>query len=214
MIFGYSVVVGVILGLVFRGRLAELRDLRLRFPWAVVPVFPLQVLLIRDPWHLVQDPGLFGLLVMLSYLPLVAFVAANRRVPGLTLAGLGLIMNLLVMLGNGGLMPVSPESLRAAGLAEGRDLVVGNRTWGGKGVILPVEATRLAFLSDIIIVPLPPRQRIISAGDVLTFLGLAFGVQAVMRRRATIWPIFGRSAVAAPSPHLESHRTGGVPSPP
>src|SRR5438094_331813 len=85
-----------------------------------------------------------------------------------------------------GLLPVSLESLRAAGHMEGRVVVVGSRTTAGKDVILSVDDTRFAFLSDTIVTPPIPRTLIISVGDVLTCVGLIYSVQAAMRRRP--WP--------------------------
>ena len=214
MLGPYGLVVGLIVGWLLGGRLAELRNLRLRFAWVVVLVVPLQLLLTYDPWQVIRDPGIAGPLMMLSYVPIGVVVATNLRVPGLGLAGLGLAANLLVMLANGGLMPVSPESLRAAGHAPGGNSIVGTRTHPGKDIILATSETRLAFLSDTIVTPPIPRPKIVSVGDNLTFCGLVFGMQAVMRRRPSMLPILGRSAKAASSPYLESHPTGGIPSPP
>jgi hypothetical protein len=149
-------------------------------------------------WPGLDDPRLAGVLVIASYVPLVVFVLANLHLPGLAIAGVGLAANLVVMLSNGGLMPVSPESVRAAGFMQGQELVAGMRTTSGKGVILPVSETRLVFLSDTIVMPPLPRARIVSLGDILAFLGVALTVQAAMRRPTADGPIGGRSTARLP----------------
>lgn len=181
VIVAYGAIFGLLLGWLLGGRLSALRSVHLRWAWLVLPVVPAQVLLIQDPWGSFQDLAVAGPLVLLSYIPIVLFVAANVRLPGLALVAVGLAANLAVMAANGGLMPVAPESIRAAGLMEGQEIVPGTRTTSSKGIILASSDTRLAPLSDVIVTP-PPRQKVISIGDVLTFLGLAYAVQALMRR--------------------------------
>ena len=42
-------------------------------------------------------------LVLLSYLPLLAVVALNQKMPGMWIAGVGILMNFTVILLNGGM---------------------------------------------------------------------------------------------------------------
>jgi hypothetical protein len=194
----FGVIVGIILGWLRGGRLEELRNVRLRFAWVVLPVVPLQLAIAAGLWRGLGDPPLAGALVIASYVPLVVFVLANLRLPGLAIAGVGLAANLVVMLANGGLMPVSPDSVRAAGFMQGQEIVAGMRTTSGKGVILPANQTRLAILSDTIVTPPLPRPRILSMGDILTFLGVALTVQLAMRRPTGAGSTGGRSAASLP----------------
>jgi hypothetical protein len=219
MIVAYGAILGLLIGWALGGHIGRLRDVRLRLAWAVLPVVPVQLLLVWDPWRAVQDPAVYGPLILLSYVPLVVFTAANVRLPGMGLIAVGLGANLLVMLANGGLMPVSPESIQAAAREE--ETVVGARTPSAKGIVLPASETRLAFLSDTIVTPTLPRplpsRKIISIGDILTFLGLAFGVQALMRRRpSNQQPTHDREEVAtvprAHEPQISSGMSGGIPS--
>ena len=199
MVAIYGLAIGLTLGWLRGGQLGELRNLRLRLVWVVLPAALLQLLVVTDPWGIWREPGIAGLLLMISYAPFVAFVATNLRVPGLAIAGVGLALNLLVMLANGGLMPVAPESQLAAGHPEGREISVGARTSAGKGIILPASQTRLALLSDTIVLPRFPRPMIVSLGDLVMVFGLAYGVQAGMRRRGA-GPL-PRSAVAVSQSH-------------
>jgi hypothetical protein len=183
MVAIYGLVIGIALGWLRGGRLGNLRHVRLEAAWVVLPAALFQLLVITDPWKLWRSPDVAGMLLMISYAPFVFFLVRNLQVPGLTVAAIGLALNLTVMLANGGLMPVSPESQRSAGHPESRVIVVGERTTAGKGIILPAEQTRLAFLSDTIVLPPVPRPMIVSVGDLITLGGLAFGVQSAMRRR-------------------------------
>jgi hypothetical protein len=175
-----GVAAGLAIGLLLRGRLANLQYLQLRCTWAVLMGVALQMVLLLPFW-----PEAQGLVIAIpvvgSYLLLLAFLVSNLRVPGLGLVGLGLAMNLLVIVANGGQMPIAPETLAAAGRQEA---AVGSRTPSGKGIVLSSDDTRLALLSDAIVLPLPGRPKIVSIGDMLTFVGLAFAVQAALRRRS------------------------------
>ena len=53
-----------------------------------------------------------------SQAALLTIALRNVRVPGAAVAGLGIAMNLAVMLANGGLMPIAPETLAASGRVE------------------------------------------------------------------------------------------------
>ncbi len=104
-------------------------------------------------------------LVLLSYIPLVGVVALNQRIPGMWIAGVGILMNFTVIALNNG-MPVLPEAFELAG-GELKDL-----TFDAKHVMLDSNS-RLPFLADII--PMP--GSVISMGDVLLAVGLGVFVE-------------------------------------
>jgi hypothetical protein len=179
-----GVAAGLALGLLFRGRLANLRYLHLQHTWAVLVGVGLQMALLLPFWP--ESRGLMiGIPVVGSYVLLLVFLASNLRVPGLGLVGVGLAMNLLVIVANGGQMPIAPETLIAAGRQEA---AIGSRTPSGKGIVLSPDSTRLGILSDTLVLPLPGRPKIVSIGDVLVFVGLALAVQAALRRGSPAKP--------------------------
>jgi hypothetical protein len=106
----------------------------------------------------------------------VVFVLANRSLPGVRLALMGALANLVVIVANGGLMPTHPAALERAGmtamLAHLPD-PTGTRLPRSKDVVLPIEQTRLWWLSDVLISPPLPRRTVMSPGDVLLAAGLA-----------------------------------------
>lgn len=100
---------------------------------------------------------------------LLVFAGLNLRQPGFGLLALGLILNLAVILANGGLMPISPETIQTlfpqlpAGSWE-----LGQRFGTGKDVVLLAQNTRLGFLSDHWWLPgWIPYRAAFSPGDVL-----------------------------------------------
>ena len=106
----------------------------------------------------------------------------NRRSPGLALIGLGLVLNLAVMVANGGFMPITSE---AVARIEHQHLIVRldgvERMSGSKGIVLPREETALWALSDIFIIPPPfPVASAFSLGDALVAVGAFVFLQRAM----------------------------------
>ncbi len=104
-------------------------------------------------------------LVLLSYVPLLAVVGLNQRMPGMWIAGIGILMNFTVIALNNG-MPVLPEAFELAGGS------LDGLVLDAKHVILDGESS-LPFLADII--PMP--GSVISLGDVLLAVGLGVFVE-------------------------------------
>lgn len=94
------------------------------------------------------------------------FLLVNVRFTGLALAGIGLLMNVAVIAGNGG-MPVSRHAAATAGVP------ISEEEAGVKHEVLD-DGSVLPFLSDAI--PVPPFKTVLSLGDVLLALGLALFV--------------------------------------
>ena len=111
---------------------------------------------------------------MISQLVLLGFVWFNRDLVGVRIFGLGLILNLIVILLNNGLMPLAPETAQAL-FPEVSPSVwqIGSRPGMSKNILLLYEDTRLAWLSDSILLPeWFPWTRALSPGDLLIALGV------------------------------------------
>ena len=113
-------------------------------------------------------------ILVISQAALLAFVWVNRRLTGMRIFGLGLILNLLVISLNGGLMPMAPETAGAlfpdlpASTWE-----IGSRIGRSKNIILLAGETRLALLSDAVLLPAWfPWTRALSPGDLFIALGV------------------------------------------
>lgn len=116
-------------------------------------------------------PPLGGLVYVVSLGCALLFLALNRHLPGLKLVLLGLALNFAVIAANGGQMPGDPAQLARAGLLEVTLQEIAQGRWSPFGLI--GEGTRLAFLGDVIFVPLPFRDPvIISVGDIVIVAGV------------------------------------------
>lgn len=114
-------------------------------------------------------------LMIASYILLVAFAVANVRRPGLLIVGIGLLLNFLPVVSNGGLMPITPQTLERTG-AVPQGVSPGDWVPDSKDVLLERNDTRLWFLSDRIVVQDLPGFRAFSIGDVVIALGLVVTV--------------------------------------
>ncbi|MDH3729738.1 MAG: DUF5317 domain-containing protein [Acidimicrobiia bacterium] len=112
-------------------------------------------------------------LILGSYALLLIVILINRDRSGLWLAGLGILLNFLVIGLNSG-MPVSAEAAALAGSGEA-ELV-----FDAKHVALDAES-RLAFLADVI--PVRAIGQVLSIGDVLLAVGLGRFLEAELRTR-------------------------------
>jgi hypothetical protein len=114
-----------------------------------------------------------------SQVLLLVFAGGNRRLAGFWLLGFGLLLNLTVIVLNGGLMPISPETvLRLAPKTPPGLLTIGARLGVTKDVVLSETQTSLAFLSDRFILSNPfikgssgNAAAAFSIGDVVIALG-------------------------------------------
>ena len=161
-------VLGVAVGLVRGGRLDNISGVEFRLPWLVFGGLALQVAAQAASraipvLHRQGGPIVLGI----SYGLVIIFVLLNFRYPGTALVGVGLALNLAVILANGA-MPVSLSAIHAAGghalpgLQSGVKHHVMNR------------GTRLRWLGDIL--PLPGLG-VASAGDVVLGAGMFVLVQ-------------------------------------
>ena len=173
MILLLAVVAGLLAGLA-RSRLGgngHLRDLELRLVWLVPIAFLPQWLVFYWPAtsHSTTDHLAAAVLVSTQLL-LLLFAWFNRYRVGFWALGVGLALNLLVITLNGGLMPVSPETLAQLPNVPPDSWEIGDRI--GWNIILQVSDTRLWWLSDHILMPAWfPVRKALSLGDVLIAAG-------------------------------------------
>jgi len=108
-----------------------------------------------------------------SFVLLLVFAWFNRQAPGIWLLGIGLLLNLIVILLNGGLMPTSPEVVqRIFPFARPDAWQLGNRVGTTKNIALTIQQTRLWWLSDIFVLPAWLHYRVVfSIGDIFISIG-------------------------------------------
>jgi hypothetical protein len=132
-----------------------------------------------------------------SQMMLLLFIWLNRQEPGFRFLAIGAVMNLTVIALNGGLMPISPDTVaRLLPGASPDAWHIGARFGHSKDIILLASATRLEWLSDrfTLCAPVPPQWRgAFSLGDVMIAAGafdalwtLGGGPQPMVRRNENV----------------------------
>jgi hypothetical protein len=125
----------------------------------------------------------YPLALAVSATLMVQFTARNLHIPGIALAGAGLVLNAVVVVANGA-MPVSEAAAARAGIpAEALHLDADPRheRLDGNTVLRP--------LADVVPVPIPLHREVDSAGDIALAAGVGlFGFSTMARRRGVFTP--------------------------
>jgi len=166
-------IIGLIIGFLRGGRIAQLGRLPFKITW-LVPVSLLIQLLIF-PLFAAQPIIAWGTQYFHigSYLLLVVFVLINWRIIPLISAGVGMMANLIVIVANGGYMPISVTALTRTGAEAIIPLLQQYGYFGN--VMLMSDKTSLNFLGDILSLPaFIPFSVPFSIGDVIISLGIGW----------------------------------------
>lgn len=166
--------IALVIAVLRGGRLVNLGDIELTGWWLLFVALGLQA---GTNW-LPEGSNTAGLAMMLSsYALLLVMVGLNRSKPGMWIAGLGVLANLVVIAINGG-MPVLPG---AAEVASGFTITEPDLSDSFKHVILD-ESSRLTFFADVIPLRLAGIGEVISLGDIFLALGLGMFLEHELRR--------------------------------
>ncbi len=184
MILVIAVIASILVALVRGGRLAALARVRFEHGWLALAAVILQYPLVYNQvagLTIIEVP-LSALMMVVSSALVVYVVWANRHLPGISLVGLGLLANLIVMALNGGWMPITPEALgRLGALSWVTPQGDTAKVWGAKNVMLARGETRLWWLSDIVVLGPPfPLPTAFSVGDALIAVGLFWLLQETL----------------------------------
>jgi hypothetical protein len=170
-----AVVVGLFAGLM-RAKLARSRFVLpdLHRLWLVLVAFALQWPVFY--WDATQrrfSDTAAAIALVTSQTLLLLFVWRNRRQPAFWWLSAGLLMNFLVIVLNGGLMPISPETVsRLASSQVSERYPPGSRLGGTKDRVIVEEQTFLPWLTDRFVTPAWwPQRAAFSLGDLFVALG-------------------------------------------
>lgn len=183
MILGLATLLGIAIAWALGADLVRASGVRLRATALVFLALAIQLVIFTGLREAVPEAGQVPLHI-LSYALLVIFLAANGRHLGLVVAATGLASNLLVILANGGRMPVSPAAWRASGRS--LDSIASSGVYNNN--TLAGGHPRLAWLGDIFPLPLGGLfGNAVSVGDLLIVFGLTIFVYraGTVRARAT-----------------------------
>jgi hypothetical protein len=150
--------------------LRRLGRLRWRHTWLVWLALADQVLVISV---LPESHGLSEAAHLGSYVLAGLFVLLNHRSAGTLVVGAGGLLNLTAIAANGGVMPASPEALKASGW---------HPSPGHFANSAVVPHPRLGFLGDVFATP-PwlPVHSVFSVGDVVIVVGVALFLRETCR---------------------------------
>ncbi len=174
MILLFAVLAGLLVGL---GKAYWRRQYyiapSLQAVWLPVVAFLPQLFIAYMPTtrQLLND-GLASLSLLVSLALFFVFAWFNRRLPGMPILIFGLLLNFVVIVANGGWMPIS---LHTANLLAGKDVLqfvnLGSR-FGEKDILLPAQNIHIEFLADRFLLPAwLPYKVAFSLGDVLISVG-------------------------------------------
>ncbi len=180
-----GIALGLVLGLLSGGHLANISTVRMRWAAlifvAVLVRYGAEALIVRG-----FEPAISLRLLLLVGASVILLVALwqNLRLPGISIAFVGVLLNAVVLSVNDGLMPVWLPSLTAAGFKP-------EDVSPNLHLILPaaIDASFLVHLgpfADILPIPIPLIANVASIGDVLIAFGLAFFLFAIVQRSPTL----------------------------
>jgi hypothetical protein len=160
-----AAVVTVVIGLLVGGRLTRLPELNLRAVWVFVAAAALQIGLLALAARGVALPrGAAPGMYVASFAMVLTGLWLNRRLPGVSLAFLGVLMNFVAIVANGGSMPVDRKLAVRAG---DEKLVEMLDSPDYAGHTPATGRTRLWPLGDVLPLPmLIPRPRFFSPGSI------------------------------------------------
>jgi hypothetical protein len=168
MIFLASVLAGILCGFLIKGRLSGLTNMALRVSWLLLPFLVIDIFLNSRHAQVVAGETLRWavlLLLIIQYGALFTLAGLNAKRWPLLVIGAGEALNFIVIMANGGRMPVNaatlPDSPRLKALASGVIPHYGMLT----------EHTTLPFLGDVIPFSLFSPS-LISMGDIVIMAGL------------------------------------------
>jgi hypothetical protein len=183
-----AVIFGVLAGFALGGRIDRLADVRLRAPWVFFLALGLQLVAFTSLFNSHIPEGVATAMSIGSYACLLAVFVLNARLPGMPIAGAGMLLNLAAILANGGHMPALPAAMRDAGLSYS----------GVHNNSIAEASPNLAWFVDRWAAPSwAPMANVYSVGDVLIGLGATVIVAAAMGARL---PLRGRPTDAAAAP--------------
>ena len=178
MILVWAVIIGLLISLIrYRGEfINHITSIPIRNPWLILIAVALQIPLLRSPTGPTDEFVVQQILFILSHILLLVFIWLNRHTTGVLIIGGGILLNILVILINGGFMPISPETLvRINPGSTNSDWTTGLHYGYSKDIIIEKADTNLQVLSDILIMPIAiPVRAAFSIGDIFIGFGIIY----------------------------------------
>lgn len=182
MLYVYIIIISIIIGLLRNGKLSSLSEISLKKIELIVLACLIQgglIFLGSKNIKFVLDYSSY--MIIFSYIVLLLAVWYNKDLKGIKIITLGIIFNFIVIVVNGGHMPVLLSSLYEAGLDDFA-LILKEGTYVTHTLV--TEKTLFRFLADVIPLPPPfPDPSVVSVGDFLMFYGVFSLIQNAMVKK-------------------------------
>lgn len=166
--------IALVIAVLRGGRLVNLGDIELKGWWLLFIALGLQA---GTNWLPEGSLNLGVAMMLTSYVLLLIMVWLNRSKPGMWIAGIGVLANLIVIAINGGM----PVLAGAAEVASGFTISEPDLSGSFKHILLD-ESSRLTFFADVIPIRLAGIGEVISLGDIFLALGLGMFLEHELRR--------------------------------
>lgn len=182
MLYVYIIIISIIIGLLRNGKLSSLSQISLKRIELIVLACLIQAgLIFLGPKKIKFILDYSSYMIIFSYIVLLLAVWNNKKLKGMKIISLGIVFNFIVIVANGGHMPVLLSSLYKAGLNDFA-LVLKEGTYVTHTLIS--EKTLFRFLADVIPLSPPfPDPSVVSAGDFLMFYGVFSLFQNAMLKK-------------------------------
>ena len=182
MLYVYIIIISIIIGLLRNGKLSSLSQISLKRIELIVLACLIQAgLIFLGPKRVKFVLDYSSYMLIFSYIVLLLAVWYNKKLEGMKFIALGIAFNFVVIVVNGGHMPVLLSSLYKAGLDDFA-LVLKEGTYVTHTLI--TEKTLFKFLADVIpLSPPSPDPSVVSAGDFLMFYGVFSLIQNAMVKK-------------------------------
>jgi hypothetical protein len=172
-----GIIISFIVGFFRKGNLRALSQLKLKWGWVFPLLLTIQIIVFAFQNKINYLGQVSGYIYIAVYVLGLIFLFINRKNPGFIIILIGVFLNFIVMVINGGRMPVSIE---AASVLEPGYVEALKQSLYAKHQML-TNSTKLGFLGDIIPLSKPyPRTQIISIGDVIMNIGVFVFIQFLM----------------------------------
>ncbi len=173
MLYLIVIVLGAVLGMLAKGRISNVLELKIEKLWLLLIAVFIQIAIRGLALKGLVDAAKYSLITQgISFFLLLIVLWYNKRLLGVLVIGLGSLANMLVMMLNGGLMPISGQLLKEyETFSWGMELL--NNGSDGRHILIN-EGTKLTILSDIIKMPpfLGWLMPIVSIGDLIIAVGI------------------------------------------
>ena len=169
----YSLVIGLVLGLLLGGRISRLADFRFEWLTLAVAALMVQFILFTETVNSALGSLAPPLYVATTAVVLIVVLRNVRAAPGLAIVALGTISNLAAIIANGGYMPVTAKAL---GIAEPVVTKYGGNSVFTANPLLTPLVYRFALPAWL------PFWNVFSVGDVLIGIGITIVIVGAMRK--------------------------------